>query len=193
MRYFSDSNCYPLSSVVVHVPVLQVSALRADGGALVTIWLDGIPATGTGTGAGTGSGVRTGTGPRTGSGAGTGAAAGSAPPGSPDLASYRDAVTDLVASFERSGAGACNRLAARALSRGLADPAIAAVVTRTPQGSAGALERLLLEVRGYRPGARSSAATLAALIRISLLAQIDALWWGQEPAYPTDSLSLIHI
>jgi hypothetical protein len=105
----------------------------------------------------------------------------------PDLAAYRGAVTDLVASFERRDAGVNARLAARVLSRRLGDPDLAAVLTRTPNGSAGALERLLLEVRSYRPSPRSSATSLASLIRISLLAQIDALWWGREPAYPADS------
>ena len=104
-----------------------------------------------------------------------------------DLPAYRDAVTELAASFERSGAGSSTRLAARVLSRRLTDPDIADVLAQTPSGGAGALERLLLEVRGYRPSPRSSATSLASLIRISLLAQIDAAWWGREPAYPTDA------
>jgi hypothetical protein len=106
---------------------------------------------------------------------------------SPDLAAYRMAVGDLVAAFERSDAQSSTRLAARLLSRRLAEPAISAVVGRTPEGTAGTLERLLSEVRHYRPSARSSATSLPALIRISLLAQIDTLWWGQLPAYPTDA------
>ena len=105
----------------------------------------------------------------------------------PDLAAYRDAVTELAASFGRSGAANSTRLAARVLSRRLADPDIAAVLAQTPSGCAGALERLLLEVRGYQPSPRSSAASLAGLIRISLLAQIDVLWWGRERAFPTDA------
>jgi hypothetical protein len=104
-----------------------------------------------------------------------------------DLPAYRDAVAELAASFERSGAGSSTRLAARVLSRRLTDPDIADVLAQTPSGSAGALERLLLEVRGYRPSPRSSATSLASLIRISLLAQIDAAWWGREPAYLTDA------
>jgi len=105
----------------------------------------------------------------------------------PDLTAYRAAVTELVASFERSGAADSPRVAARVLSGRLAAPDIAAVLAQTPSGCAGALERLLLEVRAYRPSPRSSATSLAALIRISLLAQIDVLWWGREPAYPTDA------
>jgi Family of unknown function (DUF5715) len=139
----------------------------------VTLWLAGRPEAGT---AAAGSGLAT---PAT--------ARGPAPVQPPDLAAYRAAVTDLVASLERSDAQSSARVAARVLSRRLADPAVAAVVSRTPRGSAGALERLLLEVRNYQPSARSSATSLAALIRISLLAQIDAMWWGHEPAYPTDS------
>jgi Family of unknown function (DUF5715) len=111
-------------------------------------------------------------------------------PPDPDLAAYRAAVADLVASFERSDVAGNQRLAARVLSRRLADPDIAAVVEHTPQGSAGALDRLLLEVRGYRPSGRSSATSLAALLRISLLAQIDALWWGRQEPYPTDAAVL---
>ena len=104
-----------------------------------------------------------------------------------DLPAYRDAVTELAASFERSGAASSTRLAARVLSRRLTDPDIADVLGQTPSGCAGALERLLLEVRGYRPSPRSSASSLASLIRISLLAQIDVAWWGREPAYATDA------
>ncbi len=111
-------------------------------------------------------------------------------PPDPDLAAYRAAVADLVASFERSDVAGSQRLAARVLSRRLADPDIAAVVEHTPQGSAGALDRLLLEVRGYRPSGRSSATSLTALLRISLLAQIDALWWGRQEPYPTDAAVL---
>jgi hypothetical protein len=105
----------------------------------------------------------------------------------PDLDAYRAAVADLVASFERSDAAASPRLAGRILSRRLADPDIAAVIDHTPQGSAGALERLLLEVRAYRPSSRPAATSLPGLLRISLLAQVDALWWGREVPYPTDA------
>jgi hypothetical protein len=111
-------------------------------------------------------------------------------PPEPDLPAYRAAVTDLLASLEHSDAAASPRLAARILSRRLTDPDIAAVIEHTPQGSAGALERLLSEVRGYRPAARSSATSLTALLRISLLAQIDALWWGRQEPYPTDAAVL---
>jgi Family of unknown function (DUF5715) len=111
-------------------------------------------------------------------------------PPEPNLTAYRSAVTDLLASFERSDAAASPRLAARILSRRLADPDITAVIEYTPQGSAGVLDRLLSEVRGYRPAARSSATSLTALLRISLLAQIDAVWWGRQEPYPTDAAVL---
>jgi hypothetical protein len=105
----------------------------------------------------------------------------------PDLEAYRAAVADLVESFERSGAADSPRVAARILSRRLAYTDIAAVVERTPQGSAGLLERLLAEVRGYRPGSRHIATSLTGLLRISMLAQIDVLWWGREQPYPGDA------
>ncbi|HUZ27483.1 MAG TPA: DUF5715 family protein [Streptosporangiaceae bacterium] len=119
-----------------------------------------------------------------------GAAAGYAPAQEPDLTAYRSAVTDLVASFERSGAGTSARMAQRFLSGRIAAPDLAAVLARTPQGTAGALERLRLEIQSYRPSARSSATSLASLTRISLLAQIDAMWWGRQPAFPTDDAVL---
>jgi Family of unknown function (DUF5715) len=105
----------------------------------------------------------------------------------PDLTAYRAAVTELVTSFEKSGAQTSSRLAAQILSRRVTAPEMTAVLNQTPHGTAGALERLLLEVRHYRPSSRGAAASLGSLIRISLLAQIDALWWGREPAYPTDA------
>ena len=104
-----------------------------------------------------------------------------------DLPAYRDAVTRagrvLRAQRRRQQHPAGRPRAVPAAHR----PRHRRRAGPDPSGGAGALERLLLEVRGYRPSPRSSATSLASLIRISLLAQIDAAWWGREPAYPTDA------
>jgi len=116
--------------------------------------------------------------------AGNGSAGGSR---QPDLATYRAAVADLVAQAGGRAQSWTARSAEQALLRRLPEPALASVLSATPAGLDATAERLLSEVRNYRPSARSSAATLAGLVRISLLAQIDALWWGDCPAYRTDA------
>jgi hypothetical protein len=115
---------------------------------------------------------------------------GSAAP-DPDLAGYRLAVTDLVAEIaaraRSGGARLVERIRAeRILTGRLPEPEFAAVLRATPHGVSGATKRLMFEVRSYQPSARSSAADLTAQIRISLLAQIDAMWWGHAPAYLSD-------
>jgi hypothetical protein len=109
-----------------------------------------------------------------------------------DLDAYRSAVTDLVAEIaaraRSGGARMVERVRAeRILTGRLPGPEFAPVLAATPDGVAGAVKRLLFEVRNYQPSARSSAADLAAQIKISLLAQIDAMWWGAAPAYLTDA------
>src|ERR1035441_9799126 len=42
------------------------------------------------------------------------------------------------------------------------------------------------EISCYRAGANSSAAGMSAVIRIYLLAQIDAMWWGSAPDFQSD-------
>ena len=41
-------------------------------------------------------------------------------------------------------------------------------------------------MRNYEPVARNSATSIAALVRISMLAQIDSVWWGRYRGYQTD-------
>lgn len=104
-----------------------------------------------------------------------------------DVIAYRDATADVVAelagpSFRFSGAAAC-----RILARRLRDPAFAAVLSATPLGPEAVIERVLREVRGFRPSERSSAGSLNAMVRIVLLTQIDVLWWGHLSPYLTDA------
>jgi hypothetical protein len=104
-----------------------------------------------------------------------------------DLVSYRDAVADLLVELSAHtglGPGDQDKIEAILVDR-LAEPAYAGVLGGTPRGVTGTVERLLDEVRRYRPSARSSASDLAAQVRIFLLAQIDAMWWGTETPYAT--------
>ena len=109
-----------------------------------------------------------------------------------DLAGYRSAVADVVAEIAaRSRSGGARLVervrAERILTGRLHEPELATVLAGTPHGIPGAVKRLMFEVRNYEPSARSSAADLTAQIRVSLLAQIDAMWWGSAPAYLTDA------
>ena len=102
------------------------------------------------------------------------------------LGPYRAAVSDLVAEVGDCGAtdAAC---AEHILSRRLDEPALFALLSQTPEGWEATAAKLAFEVRTYEPSPRSAAASLAALVRISLLAQIDAVWWGRTPGYECDA------
>lgn len=106
---------------------------------------------------------------------------------SADLALYRDAVNDLVGearAFERpEDAGELGeRLAAR-----LTEPELAQVLDLVPGGVDAGTTGLLRELHRFRPGGRSSASDVPSLVRIFLLSQIDAVWWGGLPPYDTDN------
>ena len=109
-----------------------------------------------------------------------------------DLTAYRSAVTDLVgeiaAQARSGGARLVERVRAeRILTGRLSEPEFAPILAATPHGISGAGKRLMSEVRNYQPSNRSSAADLPAQVRVALLAQIDAMWWGSAPAYLTDA------
>jgi hypothetical protein len=66
------------------------------------------------------------------------------------------------------------------------EPDFGGVLATTPGGVDAALRTLMNEVEAFHPNSRSSAGDLAALVRIFLLAQIDALWWGQATPFAHD-------
>ena len=101
------------------------------------------------------------------------------------LGSYREAVDDLV-----SDVGSVGLEVQRRRTTQLLDPSrLAAEITRalelTPGGASRAVASMSREISEYRPNARSAAADLPSLVRILMLAQIDAMWWGHVPAYRT--------
>jgi len=104
-----------------------------------------------------------------------------------DVAAYRDGVSDVFAELASLGESPGIVMAERILARRLPEPEFAIVFSAMPSGPDVAIQRVLREARTYQQSARSSAANLAAMIRIALLAQIDVLWWGHLPAYQTDA------
>ncbi|MBQ1074306.1 hypothetical protein KBX06_14205 [Micromonospora sp. C31] len=108
-------------------------------------------------------------------------------PAAPDLDAYRAAVADLLVEVGALAGASCTTARQVLIDDRLREPAIAAVLDATPQGLVGARETLLLEMARYQPNARSSAADLAALVRIYLLSRVDVMWWRDAPTFLTDA------
>ncbi len=97
---------------------------------------------------------------------------------------YRAAVADLTAEIAGDGGGLPR--AEAVLRRRLGQPEILDVLARTPGGAAAAGEALLADLRRFVPNPRSSATDLAAMVRVFLLSQIDAMWWARTEPFGTD-------
>ena len=104
----------------------------------------------------------------------------------PSVGSFREAVSDLVAEVGEA-APVDTRAAERILASRLGEDEFVTLLEETPDGWDATVARLLFEVRNYEPSPRNSTSTLASLVRISMLAQIDAVWWGRLPGYQRDS------
>jgi len=104
-----------------------------------------------------------------------------------DVATYREAVADVLAELTAQERRPSVAAAERLLSRRLTEPAFATVLSVTPSGAEAAIPRILRDVRGHRQLSQNSAGDLASMVRITLLTQIDVLWWGHVPAYKTDA------
>ena len=102
-----------------------------------------------------------------------------------DLAAYRGAVADLLAEAEGLIAGGRVRALRTLLAGRLAGGDFGAVLSVVPGGAAAAVEGLSREVGGCG-GGDGRAAGMSAVIRIYLLAQIDAMWWGEAAGFESD-------
>lgn len=100
-----------------------------------------------------------------------------------DLDDYRSRVDDFAATLSRTDAPTVPTVA-RAL---LDDEVIHGVLSGHPRGAEHAAAELGAQIVGYVPSTRSSATDLHALVRVTLLHQIDVLWWGHLPAYGTSA------
>lgn len=107
-----------------------------------------------------------------------------------DVAAYRQAVADVLAELIARESRPSLAEAERVLARRLAEPEFATVLSVTPSGAEAAIQRILRDVRSYRQASSNSAGDVAAMVRITLLTQIDILWWGHVPAYKTDADAL---
>jgi len=103
----------------------------------------------------------------------------------PGLGTFRAAVSDLVTEIGQSAATDA-KAAEHITSRRLGEEDFTVVLDATPDGWDATAARLLFDIRNFAPTPRNATSTLAALVRISLLAQIDAVWWGRTPAYERD-------
>jgi hypothetical protein len=109
----------------------------------------------------------------------------SSAPSEPDLWSYRGAVSELVAEFARFEPSDLER-AQDLFGRRLEEKQFAAVLSATPDGRDETIAKLVEEVRCYQPVARNNSSSIAALVRVAMLAQIDSVWWARYRGYQTD-------
>ena len=104
-----------------------------------------------------------------------------------DVAVYREAVADVLAELTAQDRRPSVAAAERLLARRLAEPAFASVLSVTPSGADAAKQRILRDVRSHRQLSSNSAGDVVDMVRVTLLTQIDVLWWGHLPAYKTDA------
>jgi hypothetical protein len=100
---------------------------------------------------------------------------------------YRTAVDDLILHIS-SEVRPLRRAAVESIvSQRLNDPEFAQLLTAAPGGFGKTAGKILAEIREFIPSGNGSAADLADFVRICLLAQIDAVWWGALPAFRSDA------
>jgi hypothetical protein len=104
-----------------------------------------------------------------------------------DVEAYREAASDVYAELASLGDSPGAAMAERILARRLREPVFAIVFSAMPSGPEAAIQRVLREIRIYQKSARSTAADLAKMIKIALLAQVDVLWWGNVAPYHSDA------
>jgi hypothetical protein len=104
-----------------------------------------------------------------------------------DLTTYRAAVDDLIRHIDagprRRDPAEVESLVCERLTRS----EFAQLLAATPSGTDQVIRMVIAEIREFLLGKDRSAADLADLTRVCLLAQIDTLWWGAVPAYHRDA------
>ena len=109
-------------------------------------------------------------------------------PGGPaGVSGYHDEVDTAVTAMSRSlDAGEGNSAALEALDRELAGPAARQVVDRLPHTRAELLAAARRELEDPKIRLPSSPKSRAALVRILVLHQVDAMWWAHSTPYPDE-------
>jgi len=103
----------------------------------------------------------------------------------PSLGPFRAAVSDLVTEVAQAAPNDTTSVE-RILSKRLDQDDFAAVLEATPDGRNVTVAKLLFEVRNYEPTTQNATSTLTSLVRIFMLAQIEAVWWGRTHSYQND-------
>jgi hypothetical protein len=106
-------------------------------------------------------------------------------PGPGALAAFRAAVGDLLLDIAGQAGPDDAAKAEAILIERTGEPEITAVLANTPSGATDVVNRLLVEMRQFRPSPYGGVADLGALVRVVLLSQIDLVWWGHLPPYRT--------
>jgi hypothetical protein len=104
-----------------------------------------------------------------------------------DVAAFREATARLLADLITPARSLDIETAERVVSLRLLEPEFATMLETMPGGPEAATERVLAEVRSYRPTSLGGAGSMAAMVRIALLSQIDVLWWGHLGPYESDA------
>ncbi len=105
-----------------------------------------------------------------------------------DLGLFRESVDVLVKDLGTGDLETQRLRAHELLEEGSMAPEIVRTLDLTPGGVAGAVASMGQEIAAYRPNVRSAAHDLPSMLRILLLSQIDAMWWGHLPAYRTTDM-----
>ncbi len=103
------------------------------------------------------------------------------------LLGYRAAVNDLVEETSRQRNPADPLAVEGLVAKRLGQPEFADVLSRLDGGIDVAADRLMAEIRTYRPSVRSSASDLPTFVRILLLSQIDSVWWARTAPFTSDA------
>lgn len=103
-----------------------------------------------------------------------------------DLTVYRKAADELALRVAADAPIGDAARGADLVGDRLDQPEFSSVFAAVPGGAELVRGRVLDEIRGYRSNSSGSAADLPGFVRICLLSQIDAVWWGAVAPYQTD-------
>jgi hypothetical protein len=101
------------------------------------------------------------------------------------LATYREAVADLLSEIAGQTGPDGAVKAAEIIHERVVTPELLAVLSRTPGGPAAIAQNLLSEIWNFRPEERGPAVDLTTTMRVYLQSQIDMAWWGHLTPYLT--------
>lgn len=106
-------------------------------------------------------------------------------PAAADLATYRAAVDAVAEEF--GATPEASRTVGAFEARLAAHTELATVLRGHPAGLDHSITSMADELARFAPNGRSAATDLRSLTRILLLHQIDVLWWGDQPSYPSSA------